>query len=81
VNPGTPVAKDECGGGITSITGVRSDGQALNALYPVGVTTITWTAKDLNGNAASCGQSILVLVRSGGGYRPRPVGQRRRRLP
>jgi hypothetical protein len=29
-------------------------------LYPVGTTTITWTATDADGNTATCGQSITV---------------------
>ncbi|HEX9956562.1 MAG TPA: hypothetical protein VGA96_04885, partial [Fibrella sp.] len=33
-------------------TGVRSDRKALNAEYPIGATTITWTVTDGNGNAA-----------------------------
>lgn len=63
VNPGTPVATDNCG--VPTVTGVRSDGKPLNAPYPIGVTLITWTAKDANGNAASCAQSIVVVVPSG----------------
>jgi len=62
VNPGTPSASDNC---LVSVTGVRSDGKALNAPYPIGVTIITWTAKDFAGNAASCSQSIAVMVPSG----------------
>ncbi|APG59408.1 HYR domain-containing protein [Christiangramia salexigens] len=44
-------ATDNCE--IKDLTGIRSDGQPLNAPYPVGVTTITWTAEDLSGNEAS----------------------------
>jgi hypothetical protein len=69
VNPGTPVALDNCS---VSITSVRSDGKALNALYPVGVTVIIWTATDVGGNKASCGQSIVVMV---------PSGQQRKKIP
>jgi hypothetical protein len=64
VNPGTPVASDNCA--LQSVTGVRSDGKALNAPYPIGVTLIAWTARDASGNTASCGQSITVMVPSGG---------------
>ena len=67
VNPGTPVASDNCS---VAITGVRSDGKALNAPYPVGVTIITWTATDVGGNTASCGQSILVMIPSGQRRKP-----------
>ena len=63
VNPGTPAATDNCG--LRSVVGVRNDGKALNAPYPIGVTTITWTATDTSGNTASCTQSIAVMVPSG----------------
>jgi Ice-binding-like/HYR domain len=68
VNPGAPVATDNVA--VQSVTGVRSDGKALNAPYPIGVTTITWTATDTSGNKASCGQSIAVMVPSGERRRP-----------
>jgi hypothetical protein len=58
VNPGTPTVNDNCAG--ATFNGVRSDGQALNAPYPVGTTTITWTATDASGNHASCQQKITV---------------------
>ena len=48
-------------GPAVTITGVRSDGQPLNAAYPKGVTTITWTATDTALNAASCQQTITVI--------------------
>jgi hypothetical protein len=67
VNPGTPVALDNCS---VSISAVRSDGKLLSAPFPVGVTIITWTATDVGGNTASCGQSILVMVPSGQRRRP-----------
>ncbi len=43
-------ASDNCSVGTP--TGVRSDGIALDGLYPVGETTITWTVTDANGNVA-----------------------------
>jgi hypothetical protein len=33
---------------------------ALDAAYPVGVTTITWTATDPSGNAVSCTQTVTI---------------------
>jgi hypothetical protein len=39
---------------------VRSDGLALNAPYPVGTTTITWTATDASNNTDTCNQTITV---------------------
>lgn len=58
LNPGTATATDNCPG--VSVAGVRSDGQPLNATYPVGTTTILWTATDAVGNQSSCTQSIIV---------------------
>lgn len=55
----TPVATDNCDPNPV-VTGVRSDMLALNAQYPVGVTTITWTALDINGQSSSCVQTITV---------------------
>jgi hypothetical protein len=60
VNPA--VATDNCG--TVTVTGVRSDGKALNAPFPVGVTVITWTAKDPANNTATCAQSVTVMVPS-----------------
>lgn len=47
----TASATDNCSVGTP--TGIRSDAQALNAVYPVGTTTITWNVTDANGNAAT----------------------------
>ncbi len=57
VNPGSPTATDNCS---VTVTGTRSDGQPLNAPYPKGTTTITWTATDPSGNSASCTQTVTV---------------------
>lgn len=62
-NPGvvTPSATDNCDATVT-VTGVRSDALALNAPYPLGTTTITWSASDSEGNAAtSLTQDVTVL--------------------
>jgi hypothetical protein len=53
-----PNATDD--GEIDTVYGVRSDGLPLNAAYPIGVTTITWTAKDNLGSTVSCTQPITV---------------------
>lgn len=63
VNPGTPTAGGGCG--PVAVTGARSDGKALNVLYPIGTTVITWTAKDSKNATATCGQTIVVMVSSG----------------
>ncbi len=58
VNPGSATAIDD-GDGV-SITSARSDGAALDASFPKGVTTITWTATDADGVASSAPQTVTV---------------------
>lgn len=58
VSVGTAYATDNCSG--VDVNGVRSDGGALTDPYPLGNTTITWTATDSSGNASSCSQLITV---------------------
>jgi hypothetical protein len=58
LNPTVPTATDNCG--AASVTGTRSDGQALNTPYPLGTTTITWQAIDAAGNISTCQQIVLV---------------------
>jgi len=55
--PGTPTTDPSTG---VSISGVRSDGEELTAVYPVGTTIITWTVTDGVGLTASCTQRIIV---------------------
>ncbi len=45
---------------VTTVAGVRSDSQPLNAPYPIGITTITWTATDACNQTVSCSQSVTV---------------------
>ena len=59
VNPGTATATDNCDSNPT-ISGMRSDNQSLSAPYPVGTTTITWTAIDHSNNLSSCTQTVTV---------------------
>lgn len=58
VSAGDATASDNCPG--VSVSGSRADGGALQGVYPVGVTTITWTATDASGNTASATQYITV---------------------
>jgi len=53
-----PTISDNCPG--TTVVGVRSDGQPLNAVYPVGITTINWTATDSHTLTATCVQTVTV---------------------
>jgi uncharacterized repeat protein (TIGR01451 family) len=61
VNPGTATATDNCDINPT-VVGTRSDNQPLNAAYPKGTTTITWTATDhaSPANQSSCQQTVTV---------------------
>ena len=63
INITDATATDNCS--IASIVGIRSDNKALTDDYPVGTTTIEWTAKDHDSpdqgaNASSCTQTIIV---------------------
>ncbi|HZT57022.1 MAG TPA: choice-of-anchor Q domain-containing protein [Pyrinomonadaceae bacterium] len=59
VNPGTATGSDNCGGTV-SVVGTRGDSQPLSAPYPVGTTTITWTATDSHGNSWTAPQTVTV---------------------
>ena len=55
-----PGATDNCS--AASVSGVRSDfPKTLTDPYPVGVTTITWTATDAQGNYATVTQTVTVF--------------------
>jgi len=58
VDPGVGTATDDAPG--VTVAGKRSDGLALDAPYPRGVTTITWTATDVDGMTATANQTITV---------------------
>ncbi|MCW5907365.1 MAG: HYR domain-containing protein [Chitinophagales bacterium] len=49
----TATATDNCG-----IASVTNDAPAT---FPVGTTTVTWTATDVNGNTATCTQDVTVV--------------------
>lgn len=57
---GVNVGQATSNSGTATITSARSDGQALNAPYPVGVTTIVWTATDVDTQTATCTQTVTV---------------------
>jgi gliding motility-associated-like protein len=52
VNLGTPVTSDNCG--IASVV------NNAPTSYPVGTTTVTWTATDVHGNSNTCQQLVVV---------------------
>jgi len=51
---GTATATDNIG--VTALT------NNAPASYPIGTTTVTWTAADAAGNKASCAQSVTVIA-------------------
>jgi hypothetical protein len=53
---GAPTAVDTCSGTVVIRTGVPAGN-----FFPVGVTTITYTARDSSGNAATATQTITVI--------------------
>lgn len=61
VDPGTATGDDDNPG--VTVAGVRSDGQPLVGQYPLGTTTITWTATDAAGNTATATQTVQVSDR------------------
>ncbi len=56
----TATATDNCSVGTP--TGIRSDGLALDAQYPIGTTTITWSVSDANGNPAEPVIQTITVV-------------------
>ena len=56
VNVGTATANSA----TATVTAQRSDGQTLTDPYPVGTTTIEWTATDVDTQVTSCSQTVTV---------------------
>ena len=54
-----PTATDACAPGLT-VSSSRSDGAALNAAFPVGTTTVTWSATDPCGNVTRATTRVTV---------------------
>jgi hypothetical protein len=59
VDPGTATAEDD--GQAVPTTAERSDGLALTAPYPLGATTVTWSATDAAGNVGTADQVVTVI--------------------
>src|SRR5205085_1261228 len=57
LDPGAATADNNPG---VTVAGKRGDGKSLTDPYPVGKTTITWTATDAAGNSATCTQNVTV---------------------
>ena len=66
-----PPVTDSCTPSSTiTVTGVRSDGLPLTDPYPLGTTTITWSAKDDCGNQAEpCTQNVIITGSSICGFK------------
>ena len=56
VSTGTPTFT----GSLATLSSTRSDARPVGDPYPIGVTTITWTATDQYGTSASCNQTVTV---------------------
>ncbi|MCL5128075.1 HYR domain-containing protein [Algibacter sp. L4_22] len=59
VNITEPTATDNCATAFT-YTATRSDGLAITASYPIGITTITWIANDGTNNSDPCEQIVTI---------------------
>lgn len=59
LNIENPSVEDNCEQVLVNVN--RSDGLALNANYPAGVTIIKWTATDASQNTTSCAQTVTVI--------------------
>jgi hypothetical protein len=53
VNIGTPINSDGC-----SLASITNDAPTI---FPIGITTITYIASDVNGNSSSCTQTVTVV--------------------
>jgi hypothetical protein len=53
-----PAASDNCG--APTVVGTRSDSLPLSSPYPIGPTTVTWTATDCAGNSVQTSQLVTV---------------------
>ncbi|MEI6577662.1 MAG: HYR domain-containing protein, partial [Bacteroidota bacterium] len=51
---GSPTVSDNCSGQITLTNNELTQ-------YPLGITTVNWTATDIHGNTAVCSQQVTVL--------------------
>lgn len=56
---GQATAADNCPN--VQVNGSRNDNAPLNAGYPIGVTTITWTATDASSNVTTATQTVTVV--------------------
>lgn len=65
----SPTASDNCGVNATFLV----SGIANGSIFPIGTTTVTWQANDVNGLTATCSFTVTVNC---GTLRPNPVEER-----
>jgi len=54
-----PQVDDNCG--VSSLVNDFSGTSNADGLYPVGITTVTWTVTDLSGNSSNCSFTVTVV--------------------
>ncbi len=59
VNVGVPVVQDN--DGIATLINDFNNTSDASGVYPVGQTTVTWTATDFNGNISTCIMTVTVV--------------------
>jgi gliding motility-associated-like protein len=59
INLGIPVASDDCG--ITSLLNDFNGTSDASDTYPIGATTVTWTATDGSSNTNTCTMVVTVI--------------------
>jgi len=60
VDPNLPAVYDICDPNVT-VTGIVDPNIPLPYVFPLGTSTITWTATDASENTATCTQSVTVV--------------------
>ncbi len=55
-----PVVNDNCG--IQSVTNDFSSTADAGGIYPVGTTTVTYTATDQSGNTSQCSRQVIIRL-------------------
>lgn len=63
VDPNDPAVFDLCDPNVT-VEGIADPNHPLPYIFPLGTSTITWTATDRAGNTAVCTQNVTVVDRT-----------------
>jgi gliding motility-associated-like protein len=59
VTVAAPAVSDNCG--VASVTNDYTGNADASAVYPTGVTTVTFTVSDIHGNVSTCSMTITVV--------------------